>query len=174
MAWPPPWLRVPPGGVLNQSIRSRAALLARCAAYLSFVLNKYITSQNIRQTSARSINSGRCSPLCLQPTQTGDAQALVSSSSGLFTPLLEFFQQRGPHKVSDANEFMPRCALNFDEHGVRYAGLDRDAVGSCKYFTALALSKGIGLRFSGHRPSISPRGFRRKCPFFGQRTPSKN
>ena len=60
---------------------------------------------------------------------------------------------------------MPRCALNFEEHGVRYAGLDRSAVGSCKYFTALALSKGIGLRFSGHRPSIIPRGFRKKRLF---------
>jgi hypothetical protein len=28
--------------------------------------------------------------------------------------------------------------------------LDRSAVGSRKYFTALALSKGVGLRFSGH------------------------
>jgi hypothetical protein len=45
---------------------------------------------------------------------------------------------------------MPRCALNFEEHGVRYAGLDRSAVGSRKYFTALALSKRVGLRFSGH------------------------
>jgi hypothetical protein len=62
----------------------------------------------------------------------------------------EFFQKRGPHKVGDANKFMPRCALNFEEHGVRYAGLDRSAVGSRKYFTALALSKGVGLRFSGH------------------------
>ena len=24
----------------------------------------------------------------------------------------EFFQKRGPHKVGDANEFKPRCALN--------------------------------------------------------------
>jgi hypothetical protein len=61
----------------------------------------------------------------------------------------EFFQKRGPHKVGDANNFMPRCALNFEEHDVRYAGLDRVAVGSRKYFTALALSKGVGLRFSG-------------------------
>jgi hypothetical protein len=59
----------------------------------------------------------------------------------------EFFQKRGPHKVGDANKFIPRCALNFEEHGVRYAGLDRSAVGSRKYFTAPALSKGIGLRF---------------------------
>jgi len=49
---------------------------------------------------------------------------------------------------------MPRCALNLEEHGVRYAGLDRSAVGSRKYFTALALSKGVGLRLSGHSPSI--------------------
>jgi len=68
----------------------------------------------------------------------------------------EFFQKRGPHKVGDANKFMPRCALNFEEHGVRYAGLDRSAVGSRKYFTALALSKGGGLRFSGHNRSIIP------------------
>jgi hypothetical protein len=53
----------------------------------------------------------------------------------------ELFQKRGPHKVGDANKLMPRCALNFEEHGVRYAGLDRSAVGSRKYFTALALSK---------------------------------
>ena len=66
----------------------------------------------------------------------------------------EFFQKRGPHKVGDANKFMPRRALNFEEHGVRYAGLDRSAVGSRKYFTALALSKGVGLRLSG--ASISP------------------
>ena len=39
----------------------------------------------------------------------------------------EFFQKRGPHKVGDANKFMPRCALNFEEHGVRYASLDRSA-----------------------------------------------
>ena len=58
----------------------------------------------------------------------------------------EVFQKRGP-LVGDANKFMPRCALNFEEHGVRYAGLDRSAVGSRKYFTAPALSKGIGLRF---------------------------
>jgi hypothetical protein len=51
---------------------------------------------------------------------------------------------------------MPRCALNFEEHGVRYAGLDGSAVGSRKYFTALALSKGVGLRFSGHNRSIMP------------------
>jgi hypothetical protein len=57
-------------------------------------------------------------------------------------------EKRGPHKVGDANKFMPRCALNFEEHGVRYAGLDRSAVGSRKYFTALALSKGVGVRFS--------------------------
>src|SRR6476620_11420364 len=68
----------------------------------------------------------------------------------------EFFQKRGPHKVGDANKFIPRCALNFKEHGVRYAGLDRSAVGSRKYFTAPALSKGIGLRFSGHNRSIIP------------------
>jgi hypothetical protein len=70
----------------------------------------------------------------------------------------EFVQKRGPHKVGNANKFMPRCALNFEEHGVRYAGLDRSAVGSRKYFTALALSKGVGLRFSGHciAPSIIP------------------
>ena len=68
----------------------------------------------------------------------------MSSSLGLFTPPFEFFQKRGPHKVGDANKFMPRCALNFEEHGVRYAGLDRSAVGSRKYFTALALSKGVG------------------------------
>jgi hypothetical protein len=49
---------------------------------------------------------------------------------------------------------MPRRALNLEEHGVRYAGLDRSAVGSRKYFTAIALSKGVGLRFSGHSPSI--------------------
>ena len=66
----------------------------------------------------------------------------------------EFFQKRGPQKVGDANKFMPRCVLNLEEHGVRYAGLDRSAVGSRKYFTALALSKGVGLRFSGHSPSI--------------------
>jgi hypothetical protein len=63
----------------------------------------------------------------------------------------EFFQKRGPHKVGDANKFMPRCALNFEEHGVRYTGLDRSAVGSRKYFTALALSKGV------HSPLIDPR-----------------
>src|ERR1700738_4188208 len=56
----------------------------------------------------------------------------------------EFFQKRGPQKVGDANKFMPRCALNLEEHGVRYAGLDRSAVGRRKYFTALALSKGVG------------------------------
>jgi hypothetical protein len=66
----------------------------------------------------------------------------------------EFFQKRGPHKVGDANKFMPRCALNFEEHGVRYAGLNRSAVGSREYFTALALSKGVGLRFSRHNRSI--------------------
>ena len=66
----------------------------------------------------------------------------------------EFFQKRGPQKVGDANKLIPRCALNLEEHGVRYAGLDRSAVGSRKYFTALALSKGVGLRFSGHSPSI--------------------
>jgi hypothetical protein len=45
---------------------------------------------------------------------------------GLFVSLpFEFFQKRGPHKVGDANKFMPRCALNFEEDGVRYAGLDR-------------------------------------------------
>jgi hypothetical protein len=59
----------------------------------------------------------------------------------------EFFQKRGPHKVGDANKFIPRFALNFEEHGVRYAGLDRSAVSGRKYFTAPALSKGIGLRF---------------------------
>jgi hypothetical protein len=64
----------------------------------------------------------------------------------------EFFQKRGPHKVGDANKFMPRCALNFEEHGVRYAGLDRSAVGSRKHFTALALSKGVGLRHPPRRP----------------------
>ena len=48
------------------------------------------------------------------------------------------------HRASTINE----------EHGVRYAGLDRSAVGGRKYFTALALSKGVGLRFSGHSPSI--------------------
>ena len=69
----------------------------------------------------------------------------------------EFFQKRGPHKVGDANKFIPRCVLNFEEHGVRYAGLDRSAVGSRKYFTALALSKGVGLRLSGHSPSIFER-----------------
>jgi hypothetical protein len=68
----------------------------------------------------------------------------------------ELFQKRGPHKVGDANKFMPRCALNFEEHGARYAGLDRSAVGSRKYFTALALSKGVGLRLWGHSPSIIP------------------
>jgi hypothetical protein len=49
---------------------------------------------------------------------------------------------------------MPRCALNFEEHGVRYAGLDRSAVGSRKYFTAPALSKGIGLRFQHSGPHL--------------------
>jgi hypothetical protein len=39
--------------------------------------------------------------------------------------------------------FSPRCALNFEEHVVRYAGLDRSAVGGRKYFTALALSNGV-------------------------------
>ena len=48
----------------------------------------------------------------------------------------EFFQKRGPQKVGDANKFMPRCVLNLEEHGVRYAGLDRSAVGGRKYFTA--------------------------------------
>jgi hypothetical protein len=51
---------------------------------------------------------------------------------------------------------MPRCALNFEEHGVRYAGLDRSAVGGRKYFTALALSTEVGLRLWGHSPSIIP------------------
>ena len=73
----------------------------------------------------------------------------------------EFFQKRGPHKVGDANKFMPRCALNFEEHGVRYAGLDRSAVGSRKYFTALALSKGVGLRLWGTAPRSSACGFRK-------------
>jgi hypothetical protein len=68
----------------------------------------------------------------------------------------EFFQKRGPHKVGDANKFMPRCALNFEEHGVRYAGLDRRAVGSRKYFAPLALSREGGLRFSGHSPAVVP------------------
>jgi hypothetical protein len=68
----------------------------------------------------------------------------------------ELFQKRGPHKVGDANKFMPRCALNSEEHGARYAGLDRSAVGSRKYFTALALSKGVGLRLWGHSSSIIP------------------
>ena len=64
----------------------------------------------------------------------------------------EFFQKRGPHKVGDANKSMQRCALNFEEHGVRYAGLDRSAIGTRKYFTALALSNRP--RFSAHNPSI--------------------
>jgi hypothetical protein len=51
----------------------------------------------------------------------------------------EFFQKGDPNKVGDANKFIPRCALNFEEHGVRYTSLDRSAVGSRKYFTALAL-----------------------------------
>jgi hypothetical protein len=73
-------------------------------------------------------------------------------ASIFFVPLpFEFFQKRSPHKVGDANQFMPRCALNFEENGVRYAGLDRSAVGSRKYFTALALSKGV------HSPLIDPR-----------------
>ena len=63
----------------------------------------------------------------------------------------EFFQKRGPHKVGDANKFMPRCALNFEEHGVRYAGLDRSAVGSREYFTAFALSKGLVCGSRGHK-----------------------
>jgi hypothetical protein len=74
----------------------------------------------------------------------------------------EFFQKRGPHKVGDANKFMPRCALNFEEHGVRYAGLDRSAVGSRKYFTALALSKGVGLRHPLYNPPEAERCVR--CP----------
>ena len=78
----------------------------------------------------------------------------------------ELFQKRGPYKVGDANKFIPRCPLNFEEHGVRYAGLDRSAVGSGKYFTALALSKGGCLRFSGHNPSIIPCGFRKMRLFF--------
>jgi hypothetical protein len=61
-----------------------------------------------------------------------------------------------PHKVGDANKLMPRCALNLEEHSFRYAGLDRSAVGSRKYFTALALSKGVGLRLSGHNPLYYP------------------
>jgi hypothetical protein len=68
----------------------------------------------------------------------------------------EFFK-RGPHKVGDANKFMPRCALNFEEHGVRYAGLDRSAVGSRKYVTAIALSKRLvcGFRDTGpHYPKL--------------------
>ena len=52
----------------------------------------------------------------------------------------EFFQKRGPHKVGDANKFIPRYPLNLEEHGLRYAGLDRSAVVSRKYFPALALS----------------------------------
>ena len=63
----------------------------------------------------------------------------------------EFFQKRGPHKVGDANKFMPRCALNFEEHSVRYAGLDRSAVGSREYFTAFALSKGLVCGSRGHK-----------------------
>src|SRR4029453_17766596 len=74
----------------------------------------------------------------------------------------EFFQKRGPHKVGDANKFMPRCALNFEEHGVRYAGLDRSAVGSRKYFIALALSKGVGLRHPLYNPPEAERCVR--CP----------
>jgi hypothetical protein len=77
----------------------------------------------------------------------------------------EFFQKRGPHKVGDANEFTSRCALNFEEHGVRYAGLDRIAIGSRKYFTAPALSKGMGLRFSGHRPFLASAAFEKYVTF---------
>jgi hypothetical protein len=58
---------------------------------------------------------------------------------------------RGPHKVGDANEFTPRCALNFEEHSVRYAGLDRSAVGSRKYFTVPAL-EGDWAAFLGTPP----------------------
>jgi hypothetical protein len=93
----------------------------------------------------------------------------------------EFFQKRGPQKVGDANKFMPRRALNLEEHGVRYAGLDRSAVGSRKYFTALALSKGVGLRLSGHSPSVTSLRLSKdttavtgvlfhNASFFGQRT----
>jgi hypothetical protein len=68
----------------------------------------------------------------------------------------EFFQKRGPHKVGNANKFMPRCALNFEEHGARYAGLDRSAVGSRKYFTAIALSKGVVCGSQGTALLLSP------------------
>ena len=86
----------------------------------------------------------------------------LSAHALIFVSLpFEFFQKRGPHKVGDANKFMPRCALNFEEHDVRYAGLDRSAVGSRKYFTALALSKGVGLRFSGHSPLFLIAAFER-------------
>jgi hypothetical protein len=93
----------------------------------------------------------------------------------------EFFQKRGPQKVGDADKFMPRRALNLEEHGVRYAGLDRSAVGSRKYFTSLALSKRVGLRLSGHSPSLTALRLSKdmtavtgvlfhNASFFGQRT----
>ena len=84
--------------------------------------------------------------------EIGQAPQIIISF--YFCLRLRFFQKRGPHKVGDANKFIPRCALNFEEHDVRYAGLDRSAVGSRKYFTALALSKGVGLRLPGHSPSM--------------------
>jgi hypothetical protein len=51
---------------------------------------------------------------------------------------------------------MPRRALNFEEHGVRYAGLDRSAVGSGKCSTALALSRGVVCGSRGTAMQIAP------------------
>jgi hypothetical protein len=62
---------------------------------------------------------GRRSPLLLHPKIDG-----VARDAHPLSLLFEFFQKRGPYKVGDANKFMPRCALNFEKHGVRYAGLD--------------------------------------------------
>jgi hypothetical protein len=120
-----------PGGAL--------AFLGWCSLKMQSV--ELLQERKPRTSLARSTASSRPHPVI--------AGVLIFS--------VEFFQKRGPHKVGDANKFMPRCPLNFEEHGVRYAGLDRSAVGSRKYFTALALSKGVGLPFSGHIPSIIPR-----------------
>jgi hypothetical protein len=55
----------------------------------------------------------------------------------------EFFQKRGPHKVGDANKFMPRCALNFEEHGVRYAGLDGSLSAAVNTLPRLRFRRGL-------------------------------
>jgi hypothetical protein len=96
----------------------------------------------------------------------------------LFRSPFEFFQERGPQKVGDANKLIPRCALNLEEHGVRYAGLDRSAVGSRKYFTALALFEGGWSAVLGAQPFDYPLAAFERGSFifwttllcFGQRT----